>query len=276
MAIFEKMDLRVPAMALALGAAIAAGASYADSPAQPRGRDGRFYGQPLVMGNGTLRSYVVLEGGVATEIGVAISESALQGLPQAGAHGGSHESGSHTDMVEFLPPLPPEAAATPFKLIEVDWNPAGHVPPGVYDLPHFDFHFYGITKAERDRITQDDPEFGEKAVRYPAEQYLPAGYIAVDPVPRMGQHWIDPTSPELHGETFTRTLIYGTWDGELIFVEPMITKAFIESKPNITLPIPQPLAYAQEWPRAERYSIRYDAAAREYRIALEGLTAAQQ
>jgi hypothetical protein len=26
--------------------------------------------------------------------------------------------------------------------VGLNWNPHGHIPPGVYDLPHFDFHFY--------------------------------------------------------------------------------------------------------------------------------------
>ena len=42
--------------------------------------------------------------------------------------------------------------------------------------------------------------------------------------------------PELQpppaGKTFTETFIYGSWDGKFIFLEPMITKAYLESLKN--------------------------------------------
>jgi hypothetical protein len=54
-------------------------------------------------------------------------------------------------------------------------------------------------------------------------------------IPRMGTHWPDMRSPELQGmlgnpqgyRPFTTTFIYGSWDGDFIFAEPMITRAFI-------------------------------------------------
>ena len=48
----------------------------------------------------------------------------------------------------------------------------------------------------------------------------------------MGAHWLDITSPELNQEnpkSFTQTFIYGSYDGKVIFMEPMITKAFMDS-----------------------------------------------
>ena len=55
--------------------------------------------------------------------------------------------------------------------------------------------------------------------------------------------------------------------------EGSITKAFLESHPNETLPIKQPTKYAFEggvFPT--QYRVKYDAAAREYTVSLEGLT----
>lgn len=45
---------------------------------------------------------------------------------------------------EFVLPLPSEASRRsdiPFKWALVNWNPHGHIPPGVWDEPHFDVHF---------------------------------------------------------------------------------------------------------------------------------------
>ena len=32
----------------------------------------------------------------------------------------------------------------PFKHQVTNYNPEGHGPPGVYSVPHFDFHFYMV------------------------------------------------------------------------------------------------------------------------------------
>lgn len=91
-------------------------------------------------------------------------------------------------------------------------------------------------------------------------------------VPRMGVHWVNPTSPELNGKPFTHTFIFGTYDGELIFAEPMITRAFLESKPNFSAPVPAPKQFAVDGYHPTGYSIRWDESAKEYRVALTGLT----
>ncbi len=49
-----------------------------------------------------------------------------------------------SDHVALFLTLPPEAAGTGFRVLQFDWNPHGHEPLGIYDLPHFDFHFYYI------------------------------------------------------------------------------------------------------------------------------------
>lgn len=43
----------------------------------------------------------------------------------------------------------------------------------------------------------------------------------------MGAHLVDPRDPV--GDGFTRTFIYGQYDGRITFIEPMITKAHLES-----------------------------------------------
>jgi len=58
----------------------------------------------------------------------------------------------------------------------------------------------------------------------------------------------------------------------MVFIEPMITKAFLETKPNATEVIKQPAAYQKTsmyYPM--QYSVKYDAGKKEYSIALEGL-----
>jgi len=53
-------------------------------------------------------------------------------------------------------------------------------------------------------------------------------------------HWLDFTAPELNGATFTQTFIYGSYDGQVTFYEPMITEQFILANPAFERAIPQP------------------------------------
>jgi hypothetical protein len=227
------------------------------------------YGAPVKIGNGSARAYVTITKGVP-EVGVVLSEGALAGLPSVHAPGGVVEQG-HTTFASVLEL--PARNPTSFRHVLMNWNPAGHEPPGVYDKPHFDFHFYRITAAERNAIDPSDPEYQRKAERRPDAERIPARYIMPAPLPfaRMGVHWVDTTSAELKGETFTRTLIYGSWDGEMIFVEPMITKAYLETKPQFSATLPAPPRGRGDGFYPEGYSVRWDAAQKEYRIAITGL-----
>jgi hypothetical protein len=70
-----------------------------------------------------------------------------------------------------------------------------------------------------------------------------------------------------------KTFIYGSYDGAFIFAEPMLTKAYLESKPaTVVTPVKLPAQYAASGYQPTSYTVSYDAAAKEYRIALTGLT----
>jgi hypothetical protein len=227
------------------------------------------YGAPVKVGNGTARTYIEMDGDTPTSIGVALTEEAMTGLQ------GHHEPGAvpmpdgHS-MYEHLLPLP-AVNPTQFKLVVLNWNPGGHEPPGIYDTPHFDFHFYTIDDVTRSTISPANPRFEQLGAMHPAPEFIAAGYVPAAPaVPGMGLHWVDPTSPELNGKPFTRTFIYGSWDGRVIFEEPMITKAYLESKVDSTFPLPRAARYERGY-HANSYRIRWDGVRREYRVALTEL-----
>jgi hypothetical protein len=181
--------------------------------------------------------------------------------------------------------------------VEVNWNPMGHEPDGVYqDVPHFDFHFYTISKAERDRIVPSDAEYATKANRVPTGDYVPPFTVQLGPpgatpaqvaVPLMGVHWSDVRSAELQQllgkpeafRPFTATFIHGSWDGRFHFWEPMITRAHLVAKkaaadPAVrdeVIPIAVPARYHVPGHYPTAYRITWDPAAREYRVALTRL-----
>lgn len=216
-----------------------------------------FYGPAVQLGNGVVRSFVQNDfSGRPKTVGVVFPESALNGL---------------SDEMEHLQlQFPQQLANTPFDHIGFDWNPEGHEPPGVYDLAHFDIHFYMMTSAERMQIGVNDP-LSEKL---PEAKYLPASYIALPgSVPMMGKHWIDPASPELHGAEFNQTFLMGSYNEKVTFYEPMITVDYLKEKQTEEFDLPLPQDYQEEgkyYPTG--YSISYDTRKREYTVSLTGLT----
>ncbi len=274
------------------------GPSAAPSGSAGRGeaRALRQYGPPARLGRGRARTYVLLDARTRAplELGVALDERAMEGLPaptpMPPGHGGGHE---HVDSHVYDLKMPAQNP-TPFKFVELDWNPAGHEIAGIYDVPHFDFHFYTITPEQRNAIDPADAQFQQRADRHPAAELRPAFYSTMTPpgaptpaVPRMGVHWIDVRSPEIQGllghpdkaRPFTTTFIHGSWDGDFIFAEPMITRAFIMGRKGaataaqrdsvIQLPAAQQERLAGQVPGA--YHVTWDEHAREYRIGLQQL-----
>ena len=89
----------------------------------------------------------------------------------------------------------------------------------------------------------------------------------------MGNHLVDAQDPELADPTlgFSRTFIYGAYDGKLTFLEPMVSHAFLASRPQQCTPIRAPQAYAIAGYYPTSYCVRHDAASGAYRVTLEGL-----
>ena len=73
----------------------------------------------------------------------------------------------------------------------------------------------------------------------------------------MGVHWADPTSPELSGKgKFSETLIFGSFDGKMTFVEPMVTYDFLKSSPNLSKNVPTPTKFVKAGYFPMKYSIK--------------------
>ena len=183
-----------------------------------------FKGPEVKMGAGHAHSWITINHkGVPTEIGMQMTASAIKELPH--------------DHASFVLPLHQKALdKTAFEHLTIDWNPHGHPPATVFTVPHFDFHFYTITNEARLAI----PPYPLAMAAFdnlPPAGYIPTVYKA-DPggVPQMGKHWGDGS---VAPGTFSKTMIYGSYNGKVIFVEPMITLDVIQKG------VPFSLAYAQ-------------------------------
>jgi hypothetical protein len=241
------------------------------------------YGAAIQMGKGEARTYVVRDQktGDPVEVGVALTEGALQGLPETGHHGGN----GHEHYASHILELPADHG-TPYRFVELDWNPKGHGGP--YTAQHFDFHFYRVPLEEHDAIDPARADYAERAAAFPAAEELPTGYVsshklmnlppAQAAVPKMGLHWVDTNSPELppRNQPFTATFIIGSWGGKVIFDEPMITRDFILAHRDsiaggTSISVPASARYAPAGLYMDSYRVSFDRSAGEYRVALTGL-----
>jgi len=219
-------------------------------------KSGTINGPQAALGNGTMHSFLEKDShGNPVSLGIRFSASSLNGLSTDGSK-------------EWMYPLelPQEAKVTGLDHLEVDWNPWGHEPQGIYTFPHFDFHFYRVTKDEQAKVTPG-PDNTPVPAMYQPKDYE-SGVIAV---PDMGVHWVDSLAPEFHGTKFTSTFIYGFYQGHLTFMEPMATLEWLNTKPAFDANIKQPQAFekAGYYPIAIHYS--YDSQAGEYTVSLNNL-----
>ena len=92
------------------------------------------------------------------------------------------------ETFEFIIPLPDavtQRADIPFKWVLLNWNAIGHDPRGIFDVPHFDVHFYIEPRiADIFAITSAQAPCGPEFVRCDEEtrgkQPLPSNYMHRD------------------------------------------------------------------------------------------------
>jgi hypothetical protein len=244
--------------------------SCSDDPVDP-GTDNTttYYGSAVKVGDDSARSYVKVDAsGNPTAIGIAIPHAAMMNIPEQTPFGSS-----------FLLPIPNQGnSKLPFKHITFDYNPHGHDPKPTFEVEHFDAHFYTITETEKLAIQLQNQGDTAKMYKDPISTDIPAGYtgyvtipgggprIPVGGVPMMGWHFSDSTQPVT---VFDHVMIYGFYNAKMNFMEPMVTKAFLDSHTDVTRNIPQPQTYLNAgnfWPT--KYRIYYNSATQTHFIEM--------
>jgi len=208
-----------------------------------------FYGPEVHLGDGKMRSFIrMTHDDVPKEVGLEITSGLFENLPTA--------------YLDLHIPLHRKAnEVTPYDHLEVDWMPNGH-PPAYFQLPHFDIHFYMMTEEEQMMVPAPNPSntsmTSTAAFGKPSPGVLPADYtIPSAAVTMMGRHWLDKFASVLAplNQTFTHQFIYGTFDNKVVFLEPMVTRAFLLSGTDVHNTIKQPTIFN---PTGTYYPTRYN------------------
>ena len=242
-----------------VGAAIIATAGSAAA----QGKSGVFEGTSVRIGHGTAHTVVRADkSGKIASVSVVFTPGMLEGLPQA-------TKGGDPDF-PYLLPMPKRGPKTVFDHVVINWESEGHPPSHVYDVPHFDFHFYLVSYATQLKVAfKDDKESGDPSQR-PAAELMPVGYILPPgtAVSKMGVHAVNPGAQEFHKQPFTATFIYGYYNKEQTFIEPMASLAFLKSKPTFSSPISRPASFSKQGLYPSAYGVKYDGGRKVYEVAL--------
>jgi len=192
--------------------------------------------------------------------GWSLMNSVLPTVPQSSIYRFKYADISASTNPEF-----------PFRYLEVDWNMEGQKrgPNGSFITPHFDFHFYTKDKAfvehRMDCVTSgktcDAMKTGYDQMRnflsLPPDPFVPGKYFPDNDssIAAMGMHNLDGafkyTVPNVNHNA---VIIYGSFDGELAFLEVSVTLYAFEDAVALakqgkkkTWPIRQPRNYAYSW-----------------------------
>ena len=222
-----------------------------------------------------LCTWATMKGDSVIDVGADIPVAMMENAPE------------HTDMV--WPPalladvrLPDAARAqSGFSHLTVLWESMGH-PPGPFLTPHFDFHFYTMSQAERNAIDCADlskpsalaagyvlPDF---ALPPPMVELVKADTLIGLCVPQMGMHSLEGSLME-GTDPFRGAMVVGYYKAGLIFIEPMISKAMLMEKKAFDLPVPAIPGTASAYPRTFRAD--YNAEKNAYRFVWSGFKAGE-
>lgn len=209
--------------------------------------------------------WVTMEGDHAVELGATIPISLIESVP--------------LDAEMTWPPralarieLPEEArTALGIDYLGINWEAHGH-PPATFMTPHFDFHFYNVT---RDAVSSIDCSDLTKPSAAPEGYVLPdidvpgMGTLVGLCVPLMGMHAL-PAGDVGAAGPFGASMIVGYYGGKPIFFEPMVSRELLLQRKDFSLPLPA----VANLPAGVRYPrelhAKYDEATAAYRLVATG------
>ena len=215
-------------------------------------------GESKSFGMGVVTSIIETdENDIAIAVGVVLTSTALEGLD--------------TTNLSVTLRMPQTIASTQFDHIVVEWNPKGHSPKEIYDIPHFDFRFYLINEAEQNNISGIGAD-SIKMYKPPDSQFVPKDHkmIPNSGTPKIGVRFYDTTSTELK-VPFDKTLVYDFYNGKMVSIEPMVTKSFLETKTIFVGDIKQPEKFQLPGFYPLNYNIKFTGSQSKYTVTLFNL-----
>jgi hypothetical protein len=173
--------------------------------------------------------------------------------------------------------FPKKTIQTPIKWASISYSPVGRLPPGIFDVPLFEFRFNLRNFSENNNIKLgpcpglincEDYALAAKDV---PEKFLPKGYANLNIIEgKVGNFLVDTHGPEFDPKKkFRNSFIFGSFNGSISFFEVMVSQEVLKEKKSICYPIKQAEAYEELGYYPTKYCIKYWEEKNQFFISLE-------
>jgi hypothetical protein len=218
----------------------------------------RLEGSTAELFGATVSSHAELENGLVSRVVMTLPLRSVENAPVI--------SGPQPFAPDLVLELPEEVWNQTFvRHLQLFWELEGH-PPGIYQVPHFDLHFYRMRPEEVAAIDCTDftpvPE-----ERIPEGYFLPPLTAPDVCVPGMGYHAV-PEADLAQGARFEATMILGYYLGDIQFIEPMFTQEMLLARQPFELEIPLPRELGSPARLPTRFSAVYQGDTDSYELSL--------
>ncbi|HEY8583304.1 MAG TPA: hypothetical protein VIL49_10160 [Capillimicrobium sp.] len=182
---------------------------------------------------------------------------------------------------------PDGRAPAPLRYAEIDWNTEGipRGPNGSFASPHFDVHLYlkprhwvdhhVMCPSSNGRTCDEERTPYEQMRRFmdlPSPADVPRAYFpdTGSSIPMMGLHLLDGRATYTQDAVdHTPTLIYGSFDGEILFAEASVTLQTLQDavaapSHELIFPYRQPRRVRGDAPWPTRFVVRYQPQSRTF------------
>jgi hypothetical protein len=170
---------------------------------------GALLGEKKTLFGGDCQTWAIVDSsGKIVEFSWSLPMATINGIPASTVN----------DVINFVDLPQVVKDQTIFRSIDFSFLPHGHSPPGVYDVPHWEFHVSHFTQAERLAIDCADQT-------QPTADYIAPNWIVFPGcLLTQGQHAYDLTAPEFNKERFTKGNYATYYHGFVGGIEPQATR----------------------------------------------------
>jgi hypothetical protein len=205
---------------------------------------GAIMGEKQTQFGGDVETWAMLDGaGKVSELSFTLPMATVTGIPAS----------TSVDVVWYIKLPDPVLQQTVFRSLDYSYLPAGHVPAGVYDTQHWEWHLSALTKEERDALDCSDKTM-------PPPEAIPDNWIVFpECIQKIGFHGFDLAAPEYNREKFTKGNYLSYYHGIFSGVEPQITRELLNSRADVPFnPSPRPKKFGKSGLYPTKFKSKFD------------------
>lgn len=201
-------------------------------------REDQVYSGPkITIGEGYIRSWMSYnEYDIPIEIGVEMSPEVFNNIE------------ANFEKPIYIPLQDDITKVTPFDHIEIDWHAQDESLLEDFKPAHFAFYFFMIPLEKRNSIPEWSPETDFLFSMYPPKINMAQSYVPLErhngSYASLGKYWL--SKDPRNYQPLSHTLVLGTFEGQFVFIDPIVTWDQIKAQAFFNENYPQPLVHISD------------------------------